>query len=118
MWVFRLAFPGNTNTPAHPPQLACYEPISLDVLQELCVPELESTLWRVAKLATGMSMPEAPMDQDNATPFWQYDIRFAGNCSGVKPEAITEPMEHRSHNQLWICIAAFDTGHVPAAMLL
>ena len=57
-----LAFPDYRNFPAHPPQLACYEPISLNVLQELCVPERESALWCVAKLATGVAMPEASMD--------------------------------------------------------
>jgi len=113
-----LAFPNYINFPAHSAQFASYEVISLNILQELCVPEFSPTFWSIGKFTSWMSMPEAAMYQDNAAPFWQYDIRLAGQVFGVKPEAISKPMEHRSHNQLWICIAAFDAGHVPAAMLL
>ena len=63
-------------------------------------------------------MPEATVHKDDAAPLRQNYIRPAKNVFGMNSEAITEPMEHRSHSQLWIGVAAFNAGHIPAAMLL
>ena len=64
-----------------------------------------------------MPMPEAPMHEDHGLVLWQDNVGFAGQGVDVDAETVAHAVQHRADDQFRLCVAAFDPGHVPTAML-
>lgn len=67
-----------------------------------------------------MPMPEAAVDEDYGSVFWQDDIGLAWEATvfrAVHREAVAEPMEHRTHGDFRFRVAATDPRHDLRAFL-
>jgi hypothetical protein len=50
-------------------------------------------------------MPEASMNENGNSAFWQNDIRLAWEIAPMQPISISEPMQTSSHSELRIGVA-------------
>jgi hypothetical protein len=64
-----------------------------------------------------MPMPEAPMDEDQALPSTEHQIRLARQCSGVEPIPEAEPMHEAANHQFRLRVLRLDTAHAFASLL-
>ena len=78
----------------------------MDILVKLCAPELHVRLWHVAELASGVSMPEAPVDEYHRFPARQYDVWTTGESAIATTKSKAVTMQQAPYNTLWFRIAA------------
>ena len=76
--VRRLAFPDNERPPTERPQCAHHFLVAIDVRAELLGPERQIALGRVCESASGVSMPEAAVNEDSSPMTSQDNIWPAG----------------------------------------
>ena len=67
--------------------------------------------------ASGMSMPEAAVDEDGGAVFWQNYVGRTGKSFYVEPVAETTGKEVFAHNELRFGILAFYALHALASLL-
>lgn len=77
--------PYNRNAPAGIDQGGDCNLIPLLVASQLSVPELGPCLGKAEVGAARMTVPEASMHEHDRHPFWQNQIRFAGEMLSVQP---------------------------------
>jgi hypothetical protein len=70
-----LAFPDDHHCPTGRAEIALLSGIPLHVLMELCCPEIRPCLRCRCVAATGMTMPEAAMDENHGAIARQHDVR-------------------------------------------
>lgn len=116
-YISGLAFPHYDIPPPQVTQLLKHTLISLDVLIELFSPEYNSCLRCIGVLATGVTMPETPMNEDCDFVSWQHDIGHAGQVFAMQAKPVAHSVEKRTYDNFGLCVLAADPGHVPAAVL-
>ena len=78
----QVAFPYNFDAPTQTPQRGYYPSITLNVPTKFLFPECRIALRGSRYLATGVSMPEATMNEDNRTMSREHQVRTPGKtCS-------------------------------------
>jgi len=88
--VTRLAFPYRQHTPAQLLQLGFLSSVTLDVRRKLWQPEILTSLWSRRVTTSGMSMPEAAMDEHNGIKLWKNYIWRAGQLFSVESKSQTQ----------------------------
>jgi hypothetical protein len=92
-----LALPHNHGSPAEGSQGAQYPLVSGHVLFKLRRPEREITLWRIRETASGMSVPEAPMNEHDGAMPRQHHVWPSRKFHSIKSESKSEAMKNRAN---------------------
>jgi hypothetical protein len=58
-----------------------------------------------------MAMPETAMYENHNLPFWQHQVRAAGQILSMKPEPKSQTMHKAANDQLRACVRAADRPH-------
>lgn len=64
---------------------------------------------------SGMLMPKAASDLDDALQTWEYHVGPAWQVHGMEPVTVTHAMNQPPHHQLWRRVLATNTPHVRGA---
>lgn len=64
-----------------------------------------------------MAMPEASMDEDNCSEFWEHKVRPPRKVLWVDPEPETPLVKAAAQDHFGSCVLTFDSPHVPRAGL-
>jgi hypothetical protein len=92
-------------------------PIPDDIGFEFLVPEGFSSLWRVCKSAVLVSVPKAPVHEDNCLQLAENNIRTTREFSYMDAEAETQSVQQGPDGQFRLRILGTNSRHVPAAPL-
>lgn len=107
----RCAFPDNKHTPTRITDGCNGTVVPITVGVYLGPPEFGSGLRNPEIFAICMSMPEAPMHENNAPEFRQNDVGFSRKARHMQPEPETRRMKPTSQDHFRLCIRRPDAGH-------
>ena len=82
---------------------------------DLVVPEFSIGGRAIRPSTVRVTVPKAPVYEDNFSMAWKDYIRAAGQIFAVQTEAITPAVQKASHASFRLRIAAFHLRHVAAA---
>ena len=105
-----LTLPYYKDTPTPLGELFLDTSISLNIFDELCLPEQLSRLGHVGLSAT-MSVPEAPVNEHRHTALRENQLRRAWHCAQVRPKPVAQSMQSTSHKKLRPRILATNPAH-------
>lgn len=112
-----FTFPYGDHAPPLISQAAFDARVSLDVLIELRLPEVDSAFGCVGEPALGMAVPEASVNEDHGPPARKHNVRAPRQVATMKPEPEAECVKNRPHDSFRRGVTSADPAHVPAAML-
>ena len=113
-----LAFPDDENSPAFPAQLMNCVPVSPGCCLKLGFPESGSSSRHGIAASAIVSMPKAPMDEDDTHPSREHEIGTARKIVSMKAVAIPEIVCQSSYRQLRSRVAVANPAHVLASLFL
>lgn len=87
--LFGEALPDDEGAPALTAQFGADTLVARNVLRELTRPELDPASRHASPRASGVAVPEAPMNEDGALKSSNHDVRSARDVPGMKPIAKT-----------------------------
>jgi hypothetical protein len=110
------AFPNHSDAPSGVLQRSALATVADDVSLEFSRPELDPALWAVAQHATGVTVPEAAVYEDNGLVSRQHQIGTARKIPRMQP--VAEPCGMKQLPKLFFraCILSPNTLHVAAAL--
>ena len=86
---FYGALPDNNVPDALTLQRFPHEPVSVDIIIELLLPEINPAFRRISVLASAVPMPVTAMNKDGNCIFWYIDIGMAEHTGVILPVAKT-----------------------------
>lgn len=90
------ALPNYSDPPTRLGKIAYVSRVPFHILTKLFAPEFRPSRWRRCIATTRVTMPETAMNEDNCSPFGQYDIRPSRKMAPVqaKPQALRMVIAH------------------------
>lgn len=67
-------------------------------------------------LAAVVHVPKTAIYKNDLFPRCKNEIRLAGQITPMKPEPVTQLMQHRTYDLLRLCILASDGAHIGATI--
>lgn len=112
-----LAFPDGQDAPPQFAEIPSVARIARDVRFELCGPEADVRLGCGRTLASGVTMPEATMDEDHRSMPWEHDVGGAGKIAAANSEAKAHAVQEGTHHELGLRVPSADAGHEGGAVV-
>jgi hypothetical protein len=109
--IGKLAFPNDSNLPAEFPKFFRRRFVSLDVFIELPCPKLHVAFGCPSVRTSTVAMPEATMNENDRSPFWQHDVRFSRNSLGFPPKSEPHAVEKGANRDFGASICPFHQSH-------
>lgn len=109
------AFPDNDIADSLTFQCILHELISADVIIKLLLPEVNTAFRHISVLASAVPMPVTAMNEDGYLVFWKIDVGMTEHAGVVLPVAEALMIQQLAEVNLWLCVFAFDRGHVQAS---
>lgn len=116
MGRFQLALPDDDDAPAQSSERGLIASIPLDVAIEFLSPIVAARLRHGGAPATGVPMPEAPVDENSGAPRREAEVRPARQPVVVQHVAEAETMQRGTHNHLCAGIGAANARHDGASL--
>ena len=113
--LLRLALPYDENVPPFTFELQDTPSVALNIQAELLRPERGIRLWGVREAATIVSMPIAPVDEDDGPAALEDDVRATGKTTAMKSKTKAASVQETPHQELRTRVASADPAHVPAS---
>ena len=107
------ALPNYSDTPTRLGEIAYVSRVPLHILTKLFAPEFWPSRRRRCIATTRVTMPETAMNEDNCSPFGQYDIRPSRKMAPVKAKPQALRMERSPKGDFWLGIRSTYTSHHP-----
>jgi hypothetical protein len=115
--ALQLTLPCGQDPPPGTFQLRLLFPVPLYCPAKLLCPEPGSRLRHRGTRTPLVTMPEAPVNEDNRAVLRENDVRFSRQAGRMQPKAKAFPVEKATKENFGFCVFAPDSGHVPAAVL-
>lgn len=106
-----FAFPHYFHLPSAASEIFLVLLISFDVSRQLLRPKACAGLGQNGSFASGMSVPEAAMNEQGKPETRQHDVRPSRQVSPMQSVAIPCRMEPSTHRELRLGVLATDTRH-------
>jgi hypothetical protein len=90
--------------------------VASNIAFEFFGPELDPRLRRISELASGMPVPEAPVDEDDCLVSRENNVWPARKIAPVQPKAIAELVKRTSDSQFRLRVPRSDAGHHRASL--
>ena len=110
-----FAFPEDKNPPAKVPQRLFVAPVSGDVTRELVHPERDAGFGCIGVPASGVSMPEASVNEHSKSMFRENQVGAAGEVLPVQTEAEAQIVGDATNSKFRRGIPSLDSRHVLAS---
>ncbi len=109
--ILRPTFPYDQDVPSVLLERFHVSPISLYVLPELLVPELDSGLRCRASSTPFVAMPEAPVNEDHQPMLAEDNIRRARQVAAVHTKAKSQAVSRSTHDDFRCGVFPPNTPH-------
>lgn len=107
----RLTFPNDKTAPSEFGKQADRLFVTLDVAGEFCPPELDSRLRHGRSATAGVTVPEAPVDEQRRSMLRKDEVRRSRQVGSMEAEAISERMGRAADSKFGGCILPPHPGH-------
>ncbi len=114
--LLQRALPHGGHAPAKRPKRLHVSPVTVNIAQELPLPELFVGSRGSGIAAAFVPMPEAAMDEHHRSVPWEHKIRGAGQLSDMKSIAKSSGEKKRSKGSLRPGILSANARHHAAAL--
>jgi hypothetical protein len=111
-----FAFPDHQRVPALGCCLRQVSRIAYSIAVELRLPELFSCGRYMGELASFVLMPEAAMDEDDAPPTGEGNVRSTRCSFPLEAKSITALMQNLAHDLLWASVGTSYASHKCTAL--
>src|SRR6266403_4542516 len=116
--IRQLAFPDHAHPPFVSSQPRDVAKIAKTIRSQFRQPEAELGFRKPCKGATsaGMTMPKAPMHENDFPLLGENDIRLSRKVGNVEPESVSARPGYFPHQELRFCVFIVDERHPLAAL--
>lgn len=108
-----FALPNDSDTPTRLGEIAYVSRVPFHILTKLFVPEFRPSRRRRRIATARVTMPETAVNEDNCSPFRQYDIRPTRKMAPVKAKPQALRMERSPKGDFWLGIRSAYPSHHP-----
>jgi hypothetical protein len=82
-----------------------------NIFEEFLCPEINAGFWRARRSASGVTMPETPVDEDDFSTALEDYVRRTREIMSMQLETIAEAMEETPHREFGRRVFWPDPGH-------